>query len=489
MDLEYIAAGLDLPDAAKGLKISGLTADSRKVQPGYLFAAFKGASVDGTQFAPGATAAGAVAILCADDAVEAVRAACPEKVAVIGAHEPRQAFSFMAARFYGAQPDTIVAVTGTAGKTSVAHFTRQIFQAAGHPAASLGTLGVVKPDGSSYGGLTTPDPVALHKLLAGLEEEGINHAAMEASSHGLDQYRLDGVRLTAAAFTNLGRDHMDYHPTIEDYLRAKLRLFAVLLPAGGTVVYDPGEKYTDHVLAVAQERRLPVLTVGETGRDLTLTGLKPVGAGQELTIQTKRGEYRVTLPLIGRFQVSNALIAAGLAIAAGIDTGTALRALENLKGAPGRLELAGKTPKGGLVFVDYAHKPDALDNALAALKPFASGKLSVVIGAGGDRDPGKRELMGAAAARHADLVIVTDDNPRSEDPATIRKAVLSGAPDALEIGDRYDAIAEGVRRLGHGDILCVAGKGHETGQIVGDTVIPFSDHEAVKRAISLEGNT
>ncbi|MCK7613551.1 UDP-N-acetylmuramoyl-L-alanyl-D-glutamate--2,6-diaminopimelate ligase [Roseibium sediminicola] len=489
MDLDYLAAGLSVPDTAKGLKITGLTADSRKVRPGFLFAAFKGASVDGTKFAPDAATAGANAILCADDAVETVRAACGDKVIVIGAAEPRRAFARMAARFYGAQPDTIVAVTGTAGKTSVAHFARQIFQAAGHPAASLGTLGIVKPGGESYGGLTTPDPVLLHEQLALLEDEGVNHAAMEASSHGLDQYRLDGVRLTAAAFTNLGRDHMDYHPTIEDYLRAKLRLFSELLPAGGTVVVDPGEKYADRVLAVAQKRGLPVLSVGETGKDLKLTGLKPSGAGQELTLQTARGEYRVTLPLIGRFQVSNALIAAGLAMASGIDTGAVMRALENLKGAPGRLELAGKTGQGGLVFVDYAHKPDALDNALAALKPFASGKLSVIVGAGGDRDPGKRELMGAAAARHADLVIVTDDNPRSEDPATIRKAVLSGAPEALEIGDRYEAIAEGVRRLKQGDILCVAGKGHETGQIVGDTVIPFSDHDAVKRAISLEGNT
>ncbi|UFI02781.1 UDP-N-acetylmuramoyl-L-alanyl-D-glutamate--2,6-diaminopimelate ligase [Roseibium aggregatum] len=489
MDLEYLAAGLTLPEAAEARKITGLTADSRKVQPGFLFAAFKGASVDGTKFAPDAAAAGAIAILCAEEAADAVRAQVPKTVAVVSAAEPRQVFARMAARFYGAQPDTIVAVTGTAGKTSVAHFARQIFQAAGHPAASLGTLGVIKPDGESYGGLTTPDPVALHKQLAELEEEGVNHAALEASSHGLDQYRLDGVRLTAAAFTNLGRDHMDYHPTIEHYLNAKLRLFKELLPSGGTVVCDPGEKYADRVMAVAQERGLPLFTVGETGRNLTLTGLKPMGAGQELTIQSARGEYKVTLPLIGRFQVSNALIAAGLAIAAGIDTGTALRALENLKGAPGRLELAGKTPAGGLVFVDYAHKPDALDNALAALKPFARGKLSVIIGAGGDRDPGKRELMGEVAARRADLVIVTDDNPRSEDPATIRKAVLGGAPDAMEIGDRYEAIAEGVRRLKHGDILCVAGKGHETGQIVGDTVIPFSDHEAVKRAISLEGNT
>jgi len=487
MDLEYLAAGLSVPDTAKGLKIAGLTADSRKVRPGILFAAFKGASVDGIQFAPDAAAAGAPAILCAQDAVAKVRAGCGDAVAVIGADEPRQAFAKMAARLYGVQPDTIAAVTGTAGKTSVAHFVRQIFQSAGHPAASLGTLGIVKPGGESYGGLTTPDPVVLHEQLAALEEEGVNHVAMEASSHGLDQFRLDGVRLTAAGFTNLGRDHMDYHPTIEDYLRAKLRLFGELLPAGGTVVVDPGEKYADRVLAVAAERGQRVLSVGETGKDLKLTGLKPAGAGQELTVQTERGEYKVTLPLIGRFQVSNALIAAGLAVASGLDTGAVLRALENLKGAPGRLELAGKTGRGGLVFVDYAHKPDALDNALAALRPFADGKLSVIVGAGGDRDPGKRELMGAAAARHADLVIVTDDNPRSEDPATIRKAVLNGAPDALEIGDRFEAIVEGVRRLTHGDILCVAGKGHETGQIVGDTVIPFSDHDAVMRAISLEG--
>ena len=489
MDLEYLASGLNLPEAAKELTIAGLTADSRKVQPGYLFAAFKGVSADGAKFAPSAAAAGAVAVLCAEDAAEDVRSGLPENVVVIGVEEPRQIFARMAARFCGAQPDTIVAVTGTAGKSSVAHFVRQIFQAAGHPAASLGTLGTIKPGGESYGGLTTPDPVALHKELAELESEGINHAALEASSHGLDQFRLDGVRLTAAAFTNLGRDHMDYHPTIEDYLNAKLRLFAELLPAGGTIVVDPGEKHADRVLKVAEHRGLSVLTVGETGQDLKLTGLKPSGAGQDLTIETARGEYRVTLPLIGRFQVSNALIAAGLAIAAGIDTGTVLRALENLKGARGRLELAGKTKEGGLVFVDYAHKPDALDNALAALRPFAQRKLSVVIGAGGDRDPGKRQLMGEAAARRADLVIITDDNPRSEDPASIRKAVLKGAPDALEIGDRYEAIAEGVRRLQAGDILCVAGKGHETGQIVGDTVIPFSDHEAVTRAISLEGNT
>lgn len=489
MDLEYLAGGIPVPDAAKELKISGLTADSRKVEPGFLFAAFKGAAVDGTRFAPDAVAAGAACVLCADSAQENVRASVPENTVVLAASEPRLVFAKMAARFFGAQPDVIVAVTGTAGKTSVAHFVRQIFQAAGHPAASLGTLGTVKPDGVSYGGLTTPDPVALHRELAELEREGINHAAMEASSHGLDQFRLDGVRLTAAAFTNLGRDHMDYHATIEDYLLAKLRLFEDLLPDGGTVVVDPAEKYADRVLKVARRRGLPVFTVGETGDNLKLTGMQPHGSGQELTLQTMRGEYKITLPLIGRFQVSNALISAGLAIAAGTDMGLVLRSLENLKGAPGRLELAGKTASGGLVFVDYAHKPDALDNALAALRPYTTGKLSVVVGAGGDRDPGKRALMGEAAARHADLVIVTDDNPRSEDPAAIRKAVISGAPDALEIADRYDAITEGVKHLDAGDILCVAGKGHETGQIVGETVIPFSDHDAVQSAISLVGDT
>lgn len=489
MDLEQLASGLDLTDQAKRVSISGLTADSRKVAPGYLFAAFQGASVDGAAFVEAAADKGAVAILCASDAEERIRAAVPDHVAVLSVAEPRQVFAKMAARFYGRQPDTIVAVTGTSGKTSVAHFVRQIFQAAGHPAASLGTLGTIRPDGTSYGGLTTPDPVALQRELADLADEGIAHAALEASSHGLDQFRLDGVRLTSAGFTNLGRDHMDYHASLEDYLGAKLRLFADLLPSGGPVVVDPGEKYADRVIEVAQRRGLPLFTVGETGKDLRLTGLRPSGGAQLLTLETVRGEYKVLLPLIGRFQVSNALIAAGLAITAGIDTGSALRALENLKGAPGRLELAGKTPGGGLVFVDYAHKPDALDNALAALQPFTEGNLSVVIGAGGDRDPGKRVLMGEAATRRANLVIVTDDNPRSEDPASIRKALLQGAPGALEIADRSDAIAEGVTRLKAGDILCVAGKGHETGQIVGDTVIPFSDHEAITRAISQLGDT
>ncbi len=489
MELDLLAAGLELPPAAAGVEIAGLTADSRSVGPGFLFAALKGATVDGARFVPQAVEAGATVILCAQDALDAVTASLPAPAIVIGAAEPRRELSRMAARFYRRQPDTMVAVTGTSGKTSVAYFVRQIFSSCGLLAASLGTLGTIKPGGEAYGGLTTPDPVALQRELAALKAEGVTHAAMEASSHGLDQFRLDGVRLVAAGFTNLGRDHMDYHPTVEDYFQAKLRLFTELLPDGGTVVVDPAENYSDRILAAAAERGLRTFTVGETGTGLHLIGLNMSGNSQILTLEAERGEYKVVLPLIGRFQVSNALIAAGLAIAAGIDTGAALRALEKLEGAPGRLEFAGRTESGGLVVIDYAHKPDALENALHALRPFTDGSLSVVIGAGGDRDPGKRPLMGKAATDFADVVIVTDDNPRSEDPAKIRKAVLEGAPDAIEIGDRYEAIAEGVRRLKAGDILCVAGKGHETGQIVGDTVIPFSDHDAVMRAISLEGHS
>lgn len=486
MQLQQLAADLTVPDEAAGLAIQGLTADSRQVKPGFLFAALKGAHADGTRFAEQAAASGACAVLCALDAVDGLKQSLPETVAILGSEDPRRSLALMAARFYSAQPQVVVAVTGTSGKTSVAEFTRQIFQKAGHTSASLGTLGTVTSDGLAYGGLTTPDPVGLHKELDRLARSHVTHLALEASSHGLDQHRLDGVQLTAAAFTNLGRDHMDYHPTVEDYLNAKLRLFRDLLPKGGTIVVDPGEKYSDRVLAIAAERGLRVITAGETGKTLRLTGLRSSGFGQVLTIETERGTYTVTLPLIGRFQVSNALTAAGLAIAAGLDAGPVLRSLENLKGAPGRLEFAGKTKSGGLVVIDYAHKPDALENALTALRPFASGRLGVVIGAGGDRDPGKRQLMGKAAQERADFVIVTDDNPRSEDPALIRKAVLEGAPAAAEIADRAEAIREGIRQLQAGDILCVAGKGHETGQIVGNRVLPFSDHAAVADAIAAQ---
>lgn len=485
MHLEQLARGIALPDEARDLDITGLTADSRAVVPGYLFAALKGATVNGARFAAKAVDAGAVAILCDRESADQVRADIGGRALVLVSDDPRKTFALMAAAFYGDQPKTIVAVTGTSGKTSVAFFVRQIFQAAGHSAAALGTIGTVTAEGREYGSLTTPDPVSLQRELALLAKQKITHVALEASSHGLDQHRLDGVRLTAAGFTNLGRDHMDYHPTVEDYLRAKLRLFSELLPNGGTVVADPGEPYADRVIAVAADRGLPVISVGETGKDLKLTGLRPAPGGQQLTIQTPRGDYNLMLPLIGRFQVSNALIAAGLAIAAGVDTGKALRSLESLKGAPGRLEFAGRKANGAAVYIDYAHKPDALENALAALRPFTSGKLIVIFGAGGDRDAGKRPIMGKIAADKADVAIVSDDNPRSEDPARIRQEIMAACPGAIEIGDRSEAIREGVRLLGPGDILCVAGKGHETGQIVGNTVHHFSDHEAVAEALAM----
>lgn len=492
MQLDSLAAGLVAPEGLAtqellaGKEVTGLTADSRKVQPGVIFFAVKGVKADGWTFVPQALKAGAVAIVTDHAGAEALTGTMPESVPLLVADEPRHVLSVMAARFYGKQPKTMVAVTGTAGKTSVAYFVRQIFQKLGHASASLGTIGTVTEGGRSYGGLTSPDPVSLHGELARLAKDGITHAALEASSHGLSQHRLDGVRLVAAAFTNLGRDHMDYHPTVEDYLQAKLRLFADVLPAGGTVVVEPSVKYADRVLAVAAERKLRTLTVGEGGADLKLVGLKHAGFCQVMTLATPRGDYKVSLPLAGRFQVSNALIAAGLAIASGEEIGAVLRTLESLKGAPGRLELVGRTKEGALVFVDYAHKPDALKTVLTSLRPFTSGRLVVAFGAGGDRDHGKRPLMGEAAAELADVTIVTDDNPRSEDPATIRKAILAAAPDAIEIGDRHDAIVEGIKMLKAGDVFCVAGKGHETGQIVGDTVLPFSDHDVILKA--LEGS-
>ncbi len=465
-------------------EIAGLSADSRTVSDGYLFAALKGATSDGTRFIEDARAAGASAVLVGQDVSAQTLESLGDGFPVIVSDDPRRTLALMAARFHADQPETVVAVTGTSGKTSVAVFARQIFAAAGHKAASLGTIGTVTSAGANYGGLTTPDPVSLHQTLARLAHDGITHAALEASSHGLDQRRLDGVRLAAAGFTNLGRDHLDYHADVEDYLAAKLRLFDTLLPDGRTVVLEPEAPYADRVMAVARDRGLPLFTVGDGGADLALKAIRHDGFMQVLSLQTEDGPREIRLPLAGRFQVSNALIAAGLAIAGGVTTDAALEALESLEGAPGRLELVGESDDGALVFVDYAHKPDALDTALAALRPFTKGRLIVVFGAGGDRDAGKRPLMGAAAARQADVVIVTDDNPRSEDPASIRGAILEAAPGALEIGDRRDAIEAAVGMLQEGDVLCIAGKGHEPGQIVGDEVLPFSDHQVARTALA-----
>jgi UDP-N-acetylmuramoyl-L-alanyl-D-glutamate--2,6-diaminopimelate ligase len=397
--------------------------------------------------------------------------------------DPRLALALAAARFFGRQPETMVAVTGTSGKTSVAAFTRQIWEQAGFAAASIGTTGVVAPGRNEYGSLTTPDPIALHKLLMELATAGVTHASMEASSHGLDQRRLDGVRLKAGAFTNLGRDHMDYHPTVEDYHRAKLRLFDALLPKGAPAVIFADDPWSAPTVAAAKAAGLTVLTVGRHGDFLTLKRVEHERHRQRAEVEHDGQLYEIDLPLAGDFQIYNALVAAGLAIATGTPAARAIAALEKLKGAPGRLDLVGTTAEGAPVYVDYAHKPDALENVLTSVRPFTTGRVVVVFGCGGDRDRGKRPIMGEIATRLADVVIVTDDNPRSEVPAEIRAAILAAAPGAIEIGDRRRAIHDAVSMLHAGDTLIVAGKGHEEGQTVGAETLPFSDHEEVRAAL------
>ncbi len=459
------------------VEITGMTADSRRVAAGCLFAALPGTKVDGATFAADAIAQGAAALLLPAGAPVPANA-----TTVVTATEPRRALALMAARFHRQQPAKIVAITGTNGKTSVAEFTRQLCAAQDVPAASLGTLGIVKPGGAVEGALTTPDPITLAATLASLAHEGITHLALEASSHGLDQYRLDGVRLTAGAFTNLGRDHLDYLPTVEAYLAAKLRLFSELLEPGQTAVINADGPRAADAIAAARARGLQIVTTGEAGVDIRLVVVARDGFRQRLRIAYGGREHAVQLGLIGTYQASNALVAAGLAIACGVDAVTTIRAIETLEGVPGRLEVAAEH-RGGTAVIDYAHKPEALDAALDALRPFATGRLITVFGCGGDRDRGKRPIMGRIAAEKSDVVIVTDDNPRSEAPAAIRAEVMAGCPDAREIGDRTEAIRAGVALLGRGDVLLIAGKGHETGQKIGDTVIPFSDHDAVRAAI------
>ena len=473
-----IGADVTASAGAANVEIIGLTADSRNVRPGYLFVAIAGTKADGARFIADAIAKGAVAVLASAQTDIAHAGAVP----ILRAQEPRRELALMAARFYPAQPETAVAVTGTSGKTSVADFTRQIFSALGHKSASLGTIGLVKPDGSVYGSLTTPDPVSLHETLAGLAAEGVTHLAFEASSHGLDQHRLDGVRLKAAAFTNLGRDHLDYHPTMEAYLAAKLRLFSELLPEGATAVVNADAASAPQVIAAAQSHGRRLLTVGRAGEGLKLERLVREGFAQRMSVAHEGRVFDVRLPLLGDYQAANALVAAGLAVATGETAGRVLPALQALKGVAGRLEIVGQA-RGGLAVVDYAHKPEALAAVLDALRPFTTAKLICVMGCGGDRDKGKRPLMGAIAAEKADVVIVTDDNPRSERPEAIRAEILAAAPGAREIGDRAEAIRSGVALLGEGGVLVVAGKGHETGQIVGDKVLPFSDREEVRKAL------
>jgi UDP-N-acetylmuramoyl-L-alanyl-D-glutamate--2,6-diaminopimelate ligase len=477
---DLVPSDVTVPEGAGIIDIKGVSADSRTIQAQSLFVAVAGTNTDGTQFVSKAVEKGAVAVLAATDAPVVTT------VPILRAADPRRALALIAARFRPFQPTHLVAVTGTSGKTSVADFTRQIFAAEGNQAASIGTLGVVTASGTEYGTMTTPDPVALHTLLDELAERGITHAAIEASSQGLDQRRVDGLRLEAAAFTNLGRDHMDYHPTVEAYLAAKLRLFEVVLPSSGVAVIDMDGAHAAEVEKVASARGQILIRTGKAGEELKLVSRIPKGFRQQLIVSAFGKEREVILPLAGAFQASNALVAAGLAIGAGVDAGDALDALADVKGAPGRLELIGSKSDGAMVFLDYAHKPDALVSVLRALRPMTEGVLFVVFGAGGDRDAGKRPLMGAAATANADVVIITDDNPRSENPAAIRKAIADAAPDSIEIGDRGEAIRRAVKMLGAGDVLVVAGKGHETGQIIGDKTIPFSDRDAVTAALAAE---
>ena len=460
--------------------VTGLTADSRQVKPGFVFAAVPGTKTNGSQFIADAVAKGAVAIIAGEDA----EIPAGLKVAVLLTVEPRRSLAMLAARYYGAQPATVVAVTGTSGKTSVAEFTRQIFASCGHEAASLGTIGVIKPSGAVYGSLTTPDPVTLQAIVAGLAREGVTHLAMEASSHGLDQFRLDGVKLSAAAFTNLGRDHMDYHPTARHYFDAKMRLFSELMQAGQPAVINADGEGAQDVIIEARARDLKVLTVGSKGDTLRLDNIEREGFAQRLTLTCEGRQHTVLLPVVGAYQVENALVAVGLAIAVGEKPERAIQAIAHLSGVKGRLEIIGEK-NGGLAVVDYAHKPEALIAALDACRPFATGKLICVFGCGGDRDRGKRPIMGGIAVAKADVVIVTDDNPRTEVAALIRSEILANAPGAREIGDRGEAIGAAVAMMGPGDVVLVAGKGHETGQIVGTTVLPFSDHDVLSAALGL----
>lgn len=466
-------------------EFAGLAADSREVEPGYLFAALPGARADGADFIEDAVRRGASAVLGRPELGARVRALGARFIAE---DNPRLALARRAAAFFGAQPQTVAAVTGTNGKTSVSVFLRQIWRAAGHEAASLGTIGVVTAHGARSLRQTTPDPIELHRLLADLQAEGVERLAVEASSHGLDQYRLDGVDIAAAAFTNITRDHLDYHPTFEHYLASKLRLFREVVRPCGAAAINADAAYAERFLAAARERGLRTLSVGASGEGLKLLGCAPRQDAQTLTVSFEGRNRQVELPLAGAFQASNALIAAALAIALGDEPETVFSALGRLRGAPGRLERVALSRAGAPIYVDYAHTPNALETVLSALRPHAEGRLHLVFGCGGDRDKGKRPLMGAVAARLADRIIVTDDNPRSEDAALIRKEILTCCPAAREIPDRAEAIAAAIGGLGSGDALVIAGKGHEPGQIVMDEVRPFSDRAvAIEAAVALGG--
>ena len=460
--------------------VAGLTCDSREVKPDYVVAALPGTVTDGRKFIEGAIEKGAGAILST--------AGLNLPIPYLASDNPRLEYSKMAARLYAGQPKMLVAMTGTNGKSSTVEFLRQIWAYAGHKAACFGTLGVQSPKGYQPLTHTTPDAVALHQTLSDLKTEGVTHAAMEASSHGLDQFRLDGVKITASGFSNLTQDHFDYHTDAEDYFGAKARLFTELTPADAPVVINVNDEYGQRLVDICKRRGQEVLQVGWSGQDIRIDEVMPHASSQIIDFVVHGKRHKIELPLAGEFQTLNAVAALGLAMVTGVTTDKALEALEHLTGVAGRMERAGQTKDGAPIFVDFAHTEDGLDKLLRSVRPHTMGKIIVAFGCGGDRDPDKRPKMGRVAAKLADDVIVTDDNPRTEEAASIRKAVLKGCPDATEIGDRASAIRAGIQKLGANDCLVIAGKGHEQGQIIGTKTIPFSDVKQVQSALKELGH-
>ena len=458
----------DLTGIDSEAAVTGFAIDHRNVTKGNVFGAFRGARFDGESFIPQAIAHGAVAVVARPEAMV-------EGAVHIADAEPRRRFAQLAGDFYGPYPEVIVAVTGTNGKTSTVEMARQMWRMGGQRSASIGTLGVTTADDQVKTGLTTPDIVTFLSNMAGLERMGISHVAYEASSHGLDQFRSEGLPVRAAAFTNFSRDHLDYHPDMDSYFAAKMRLFDEVVDGDGTAVVWTGDAKSEEVIGHVRARGLKLITVGPGAETIALVEQVPTPLGQRLLLRHEGRELTLTLPLIGAYQANNVLTAAGLLLATGSDPADVLGAMGRVSPVRGRLERAVISRAGAPVYVDYAHTPDALEAAIAALKPHVEGKLIIVFGAGGDRDKGKREPMGEVAARMSDVAIVTDDNPRTEDPANIRRDVMQGAVGATEIGDRREAIAEAIRLAGPGDIVLVAGKGHETGQVIGDRVLPFDD--------------
>ncbi|MEE2661470.1 MAG: UDP-N-acetylmuramoyl-L-alanyl-D-glutamate--2,6-diaminopimelate ligase [Pseudomonadota bacterium] len=462
-----------IPPNSDRIEITGLSTDSRKVRPGYLFAALPGVKADGRDFIENAINNGAAAVL-APEGTET-----PKKIPLATSPDARAALAHMASEFYSFQPAIIAAVTGTNGKTSVTHFTQQIWNRLGHNTSSIGTLGLQTANPTQTPNLTTPDPIALHSTLASLNKSGITHVVLEASSHGLDQKRIDGVKLSAAGFTNFSHDHLDYHGNVKKYLSAKARLFSDILPTTATAILNADNReYPIFSKAFGGQK----LTYGKRGKDLTLKAARPTELGVQVQLGVMGKNYDLHIPLVGMFQSYNVLCAAGLAIACGGDVDNIIETLDKLKCVPGRMQLAGQI-SGGKVYVDYAHTPDAVENVLKAARKYAKGRLLIVIGCGGERDRAKRSLIGKIIAKNADVTIITDDNPRSEDPKTIRAEIMVTAKDAYEIGNRASAIVRGISLLQHDDVLIIAGKGHEKTQIIGETLHPFDDLEIARQAI------